>query len=158
MIFSPVPVSKRYRAFSLIEVTLALGILSFGLVVLLGVFSTGLSAGVKSKAEVSASHLASSLLATRRATPTQAITGFPIPPLSTAPDGYQTCWVNEQGTLLAGPQNAFYKLVYAVRQLPGGTAQIYLNLSHPALLSANPLDTSRATMTYEALTYVRLPE
>ena len=137
--------------------TLALGILSFGLIVLLGIFSSGLSAGIKSKTEISAAHLASTLLATRRAAPTKAIADFPLPPLDTVPTGYQACWADENGTLLAGSQGAFYRVVYAVKRLPTGTARIYLSLSHPAISSSNPLNTSAATMTYEALTYIRLP-
>jgi uncharacterized protein (TIGR02598 family) len=61
--------STDSRAFSLVEVVLALGICAFVLVALMGLFSTGLRASRESEEQVQAANLASLILATRMAAP-----------------------------------------------------------------------------------------
>lgn len=68
------------RGFSLVEVVLALGICAFVLVALLGLFSTGLRAGRESEEQVQAANLASQILATRIAAPSDTnLASFAIP-------------------------------------------------------------------------------
>jgi len=69
------------RAFSLVEVVLALGICAFVLVALIGLFSAGLRASRESEEQVQAANLASQLLATRTASPRSdaKLANFAIP-------------------------------------------------------------------------------
>jgi Tfp pilus assembly protein PilV len=71
--------------FSLVEVVVALGITTFCLIALMGLFSMGIGAGRESANELEASHIASSCINTRRASPSVDLgSDFPIPPLVSA--------------------------------------------------------------------------
>jgi hypothetical protein len=78
--------SRRVRAFSLVEVVIALGIVAFCIVAILSLFSLGLRQARDSSAEMRAASLASSLVARMRAAPRGDLTGegFPFGPLTNA--------------------------------------------------------------------------
>lgn len=144
------------RAFSLIEVTLALGILAFGVVSLLGLFSLGLGEDHKSKTEMDAAHTASGFIAARRANPTGVIPGLPIPSLGTEVPTPTIAWANQDGVSQPNSTGAFYKVVYSIKRESATLVQLSLSLSHPATNTA-ALDSSKSLINYETLTYVRIP-
>ena len=72
--------SRSRRAFSLVEVVIALGITAFCLAVLLGLLATGLKTSHESSEQLQAAHIAQSLIDTRRAAPNGILTNtFPLP-------------------------------------------------------------------------------
>lgn len=143
------------RAFSLVEVVLALGICAFVLVALLGLFSTGLRAGRESEEQVQAANLASQILATRAATATN-LTNFAIPTAALTKD-YSDIYPSGGGTVgLDGRTNGTpaYRIVCrAGTNADTGPrlSQIYLMLSWPYQAAA-----SNAAGRYEVSTYVPL--
>ncbi|MEM1060354.1 MAG: hypothetical protein AAGK14_14015 [Verrucomicrobiota bacterium] len=72
------------RAFSLVEVVLALAIISFVVMVLLGMFSVGLNTNRDSVEELEATHIAQSMLAERRAAPLVENNDFLLPRIDRA--------------------------------------------------------------------------
>ena len=70
-------------AFSLVEVVLALGIFSFCILAIMGLFSVGLDSTKASEEEIKAANLASSLLCRIRSAPNANLTAldFPFPPV-----------------------------------------------------------------------------
>jgi uncharacterized protein (TIGR02598 family) len=60
----PIPARKRRRAFSLIEVVLALGVVAFALVAILGVFPAALSQNRRGVSDTRAAQLAKMIVAT----------------------------------------------------------------------------------------------
>jgi len=65
--------SNRKRAFSLVEVTIALGILAFGLIAMLGVLPTGLRLVKESADEAAAANIALALQADILSAPANAV-------------------------------------------------------------------------------------
>lgn len=146
------------RAFSLVEVVLALGICTFVLVALLGLFSTGLRDSRESEEQVQAANLASQIIATRVASPTNDtnLTHFAIP-ASRLTNAYGDIFPAAGGQVgLDGRTNspAAYRIVCrAGTNAATGprVAQVYLMLSWPP---AAPL--TNAAGRYETLVYVPL--
>lgn len=150
-----------FRAFSLIEVVLALGICAFVLVAMLGLFSTGLRAGRESEEQVQAANLASQILATRMASPTNDAhtLDFAIP-ASALTNAYADIlgseggFVGLDGRTNVSASNAAYRLFAraGTNGLTGArTAQVYLMLSWPPQAAL-----SNAAGRYETLTYLSL--
>lgn len=145
------------RAFSLVEVVLALGICAFVLVALIGLFSTGLRTGRESEEQVQAANLASQIVATRLAAPTATnLADFAIP-LSALTNSYADISPST-GTLvgLDGRTNSSpaYRLICRAgtnAQTGPRLAQVYVMLSWPYQA---PL--TNAAGRYEVLTYVPL--
>ncbi len=76
------PRRRTARAFSLIEVVLALGLISFVLVSLLGIFVIGIETERDSSAQIRAANLATRLVSERRNEPVDPNPKFLIPPLN----------------------------------------------------------------------------
>lgn len=76
--------ARARDAFSLVEVVLAMGITSFALVAMLGLFTTGLKSSSESENQIQAANLASMLLSVRSVSPTKVINNFALPPLNVA--------------------------------------------------------------------------
>ena len=146
------------RAFSLVEVVLALGICAFVLVALIGLFSTGLRSGRESEEQVQAANLASQILATRLAAPTSSsnLSNFAIP-ADALMTNYRDIYGTGGGLVgLDGRTNgtAAYRIVCRAgtnAQTGPRLAQVYIMLSWPYQASI-----SNAAGRYEALTYVPL--
>lgn len=146
------------RAFSLVEVVLALGICAFVLVALLGLFSTGLRASRESEEQVQAANLASLILATRMASPTSD-TNLPhfALPANALGKGYGDIFgANGAMVGLDGKTNSTpaYRIICkaGTNSATGPRlAQVHLMLSWPAQA---PLQT--AAGRYETLVYVPL--
>ena len=143
-------------SFSLIEVVLALAVCTFGIVALVGLFSTGVQASKESQDEIQAANFASYLVAVRTASPTNAIANFGVPPLPAAAGGITaTNFVGPDG-LVTNAAAAAYRLVCraGTNAATGPSlSQVYLLLSWPA--AADPNGT--AAKKYDLVTYIPLP-
>lgn len=163
------PVRERKageRAFSLVEVVMALGICSFALIAIMGLFTTGLQSSKDSEAQMQAANLASLLISTRQASPTSDTNGlvnFAIP-ASAMTNRYTNAYINNvftnfvrsDGLLTNLSSNPDYQIsCRAGTNLMTGpkVAQVYIKLSWPARM--NP--TNAGAGTYEILTYIPLP-
>ena len=140
-------------AFSLIEVVLALGVCTFGIVALVGLFSTGVQASKESQEEIQAANLASYLVAVRTASPTNGLPNFGLPPLAAAASA--TNYIGVDG-LVTNAAAAAYRLVCraGTNTATGSSlSQVYLLLSWPP--AADPNGT--ASKKYDLVTYIPLP-
>lgn len=149
------------RAFSLVEVVLALGICAFVLVALLGLFTAGLRAGRESEEQVQAANLASQIFSTRLAAPTSDTNtpGFVIP-ASALTNAYGSLFgsaggfVGLDGRTKPSADGAAYRILAmaGTNALTGPrTSQVHLMLSWPAQASL-----SNSAGHYETLTYIPL--
>jgi type II secretory pathway pseudopilin PulG len=141
---------KSRIAFSLVEVVLALGICSFILIGVLGLFATGLQSNRESEQLIQATNLASMLISIRTASPTNSanLPNFAIP--SSAMTNFYanayaggaslTNYVGLNGQLTTVRGAAYLISCRAgTNSLTGsGLAQVYLMLSWPPQL--NPTD------------------
>jgi hypothetical protein len=118
-----------------VEVVLALGVASFCLVALLGLFSNALTTNRNSVAEFDAAHIAQSLLVTRRADPKSVIADFPLPPLSQAGTGSALLDVNGKIVPLKDARFGINYRLLALPQAPlqkTAMTQVHLSLHWPA--------------------------
>ena len=150
------------RAFSLVEVVLALGISVFVLVIIMGLYSTGLRVNRESENQIQEANLASLIIAARRANPTNASQlAIPASSLTNAytnafANGTQlTNYIGSDG-LLTNAANAVYTVSCkaGTNTMTGpNLAQVYMMLSWPA--QANP--TNASSDHYEVTTYIPVP-
>ena len=154
---------ERTEAFSLVEVVLALGICSFVLIALLGIFATGLQSNRESEQQIQAANLASMLISLRTASPTNAIANLPNFAIPTAvmtgpyTNAYQsgnslTNYVGLDGQLTTATAAAYLISCRAgTNTLTGsGLAQVYLMLSWPPQL--NPTNANAGC--YEIIAHI----
>ncbi len=143
------------RAFSLIEVMISLGIISFALIAVIGLFSVGLKTNKESSDQIDAADTASLLMATLRAMPTNCTTnGFSLPDLNQGTVS-GTVKIGADGTTTS--TNLAYNLFYVI-----GTntatgpklANVYLRLWWPL---AAPMPTNNPSAYYEVAGQVALP-
>jgi type II secretory pathway pseudopilin PulG len=148
------------RAFSLVEVVLALGICVFVLVTIMGLYSTGMRVNRESENQIQEADLASLIISSRRAAPTNSVP-LAIPasaltgPFTNAyPNGQLTNYVGSDG-MITNTANAVYLVSCraGTNAMTGpNMAQVYLMLSWPA--QANPAASSDH---YEVTTYIPFP-
>jgi len=145
-------------AFSLAELVIAVGITSFVLVALIGLFSVGLKAGRDSYNQMQAASLSSKIIALRAASPTINPSGS-LPMTSAQISGsyaaiaYAAPYVDLNGNLVASGLAA-YRITCSsgTNSLTGSDkAQIYLMLSWPPYVTPD-----RAEGKYETTTYIPL--
>ncbi len=105
---SPGYVFPRQRGFSLIEVVLAIGLLAFALVAIVGLLAVGVDAGSTSKEMVVAASIASQAIAERRHSPDVDATGLLLPPATATGTG--EIFVSSTGQAVADAANAEYRL------------------------------------------------
>ncbi|MDD5350116.1 MAG: type II secretion system protein [Chthoniobacteraceae bacterium] len=150
-----------WSAFTLVEVVVALGIFSFALVAIVGLFFVGINTNKESSDQIQAANLASLLISTRRALPASPIADFALPPLTAATSGSGTYVMGvaadgmvSGGTVARTPSyNLFYKV--STNTVNGAhLAQVYLMLWWPPV-SATP--TNNPANRYELTTQVALP-
>ena len=147
------------RAFSLIEVVLALGICAFALVALFGLLGAGLQTNRDSEDQIQAANLMSMLVSTRMTAPTAAIANFAIPS-SAMTNAYGNAYSG--GTNFIGFDGKLTNSAYAAYQITcragtngmtgSGMAQVYLMLSWPPQVNT----TNALAKHYELLTYIPL--
>jgi uncharacterized protein (TIGR02598 family) len=148
---------RRGEAFSLVEVVVALGVVSFALVTMLGLLSVGLNTNKVSSDQIQAANIASLLVATRRASPTNDgpnFTTFALPPLNQSYTTNTTA-VGLDGTTSTNTSST-YNLYYGV----GTSATTGPNLARIYLLIWWPLGakmpTNNPSSYYELSTTVSL--
>lgn len=151
------------RGFSLIEVVFALGIFSFALIAILGLFTTGLKTTKDSEGSLRAANTASLLVARLKAIPTTTnatyLKDLPITS-SDLTSAYSPALVEKfiklDGTETARAADADYKFYYKVGTTPATgskVAQVYFMLVWPAESRAGNSNAGR----YEILTHLALP-
>lgn len=156
------PRGKGCRAFSLVEVVLALAICGLALVVMLGLLSEGLAGDMDSREQIQAANLASLIVTPRRFSPTNTFSTDPykgtnilLPPLNQAyPATATTNWVNSSGQVVTSLAQADYTLSYQVgtNAANPNVALIYLRFTWPP--GAN---TNIAEGHYEQTTQILMP-
>jgi type II secretory pathway pseudopilin PulG len=164
------PVSLR--AFSLIEVVLALGVLSFALVLIIAMLGVGLSNNHDSSSRLQAENIASLLISTRRTDPTNTdLTNFALPALGAANTAGQDVVipttnytkVQTDGTISGG--SGADEVIYNLRSIvtPVGPqasiANVDLVLWWPSTLpaTASSLPVNNPANYYELTTQIALP-
>jgi len=160
------------RAFSLIEVVMALGVLSFALVLILAMLGVGLSNNHDSSSRLQAENIASLLISTRRTAPTNTdLTNFALPPVGAANaagsdvvsvmTGYTK--VQADGTIGASTATSqdVYNLRYIVTSVgsQANIANVDLVLWWPPTLPAvaSSLPANNPANYYELTTQIALP-
>jgi hypothetical protein len=124
----------------LVEILFALGLLTFVLVTILGLFTLGLTTGRESEDTLEASNLSTAILGRLRANPEGAtVNPLPLPKLTYNAAGGETqiekgtIYIDEKGD--TAPQvGAKYSLYYEFNRQPSGSASpatVYLRLGWP---------------------------
>ena len=168
--------ARRYRiplhAFSLVEMVFAIAVLSFSLVVIIGLLGEGLSNNHDSSGRLQAADIASLLISTRRTSPTNSnLANFALPPLGTNLAGQNvviaaTNYVKVQtdGTIVSGTPTStqvVYNLRYVITPLGLQTniANVDLVLWWPSTLPAtnSSMPMNNPAAYYELMTQVALP-
>jgi len=160
-------------AFSLVEVVLAIAVLSVSLIVVIGLMGEGLSNNHDSSSRLQAADIASLLISTRRAAPTNSITlaNFALLALGgTNAAGQDMVYattnftkVQTDGTAVSSASSS--QIVYNLRTIvtPSGAqtniANVDLVLWWPATLAANnsTLPVNNPSGYYELMTQIVLP-
>jgi uncharacterized protein (TIGR02598 family) len=123
------------RGFSLVELTLALGVAGFCLIVAFGLLPIGVQTNLRSTSQTAATAIMSSVIADMRATPASSSTSiqYGVNLTATSP---QTLWFRD--TLLTtypNAPNARYRLVVSIPANPAGpnaATFAYLRVTWPA--------------------------
>ncbi|PAW76509.1 MAG: hypothetical protein B9S32_14780 [Verrucomicrobia bacterium Tous-C9LFEB] len=156
--------SPTGRAFSLVEVVMALGICSFALISVIGLFTAGLLINRESEGRIGAVNLAEKILEMRRISPVSAtnqMANLAIPVLNRPygpaylNGGSSTSYITASGYLTNSPGFDTYMATCqaGTNSLTGEkVAQVYLMLSWPA--QQNP--SNPQAFRYETLTYIPL--
>ena len=143
------------RAFSLVEVVIALGVCTFVLFPMMSLLSNGLRLENDSRQQMQAADLATLLVTERRDAPTNTLSSAILPSLSQAcPATAVTAWVNFAGSTTSQAQAAF-QLSYQVgtNSTNPTVGMIHLLFTWPP--GANP---STAPGRYEMTTQVLMPQ
>ncbi len=142
------------RAFSLVEVVIALGIISFALIAIISLFTVGLESNRESSGQIQAADTASLLMATTRAMPTNLPPGFALPNLSQSMVT-NTVQIGVDGTTTsASPSYNLYYIVGTNTATGSKLARVYLRLWWP--LTAQ-MPTNNPGSYYEVAGEVALP-
>ncbi len=148
---------SRRNSFSLVEVLLALGIASFALVALIGLFALGLKTNKESADQIDAANVASLLISTVRAMPTNPPAQFALPSLNRA-TVTKTVQVAVDGTTAnvsaANHSLNLYYIVGTNSTTGPKLANVYLMLWWPL---AAPMPTNNPSACYEVTAQVALP-
>jgi uncharacterized protein (TIGR02598 family) len=146
-------------AFTLVEVVIALAIFSFAIMGIASLFLVGINTSKDSSDQIQAANIASLLISTRRAMPTNIVTDFALPPLNVAYSPTGTFLTNTGGVGLDGTTSGTpaYNLFYQV-----GTNLVtgpHISLVHLILWAptASPMPTNNPGSCYELTTEVALP-
>ncbi|CAN5531467.1 hypothetical protein BH09VER1_BH09VER1_23160 [soil metagenome] len=99
--------SHRSAGFSLVEVALALGIVSFALLAIVGLLGVGLSSGKSAQVDTMQTAAARSLLAAIRTNSPSAVSGA-------------TSWLNYDGSTNASASGAYFQCTITTNAPPPG--------------------------------------
>lgn len=162
------------NSFSLVEIVFVIAVMSFSLIVVIGMLGEGLSSNHDSSSRLQAADIASLLISTRRAAPTNSnIANFALSALGktnaagqdqvNATNYYSK--VQTDGTAVTSFTNTSTEVVYNLRCIvtPSGSqtniANVDLVLWWPATLAASAvtIPTNNPSSYYETMTQVALP-
>jgi len=161
---------KKNRAFSLVEVVLALGITVFAVFSLIGLILTVAKQSADSRERQQAATIVEMICSTRRAAPLADFSsssspqpGFPLPALTASANNFSSStnyFLTENGILTSSPTEARFGFLYAIKAPPNyvpssnpGISTAYLCLFWPA--QASP--TNGATGHFDLTTTFALP-
>jgi Tfp pilus assembly protein PilV len=142
------------RAFSLVEVVIALGICLLALIPMMALLSNGLCLDQDSRQQMQAADLATLLIAERRNAPTNVLNSAILPTLNqTYPATAVTAWIDFAGSPSSQSAAAF-RLSYQVgtNATDSGVGMIHLLFTWPP--GADP---GTASGRYELTTQVLMP-
>jgi uncharacterized protein (TIGR02598 family) len=145
---------KDGRGFSIIEVVIALGICSFVIVAILGMFSGGVRTEADASGELNAANLAELIVSEYRANPTSQTNSMNMKPLTQTLTAWTTQNIGWDGAPSSSP-NAPYCLRYRVgwtNSANTNVALVSLTLSWPA--AAGPLN--KSVSHYDLVTEIPL--
>ncbi|HEY3130314.1 MAG TPA: hypothetical protein VGL91_12720 [Acidobacteriota bacterium] len=152
--------SAGTRSFSLLEVVIALGVITVGVVGVLAVFPTALQTGHSAQDETRAAHIAQSVFGSLVAGATSQFNNAGIPPTpvsidltaSSSPTS-PTLYADNDGNLIPNSTNAAYAIfVYTNNSVPGFTDPGIANLV--TVRVAWPANAPAANQTFRD--YVRI--
>lgn len=129
-------------AFSLVEVVLAIGIITFGLIVLLGLLPTGIKSNRDSSEESQAVNLLYALVADRQATSSSIQSSrYSLPAVSNVVSQVNgILFATEDGVLTTNKANSRYRISYTIYPTTGTQQPVVMSLrvSWPALQTNQP--------------------
>jgi uncharacterized protein (TIGR02598 family) len=141
------------HAFSLVEIVIVLGVISFALIAVVGLFSFGLQTNRESSDQIQAANLVSLIMSTARAIPTNMPASFALPNLNQG-SVTNTVKIGLDGTTT---NTAAYNLYYVA----GTNAATGANLANVYLLVwwpvAAPMPTNGFDNYYQLSGQVALP-
>ena len=127
---------RRKAAFTLVEVVVALGIVAFGLTVLVGLLPTGLKSNRDSIEESQAVNVMYSVIADRQSTPLDQVSAiYQLPALENVTSQIQaSLLLTEDGEVTPQLDDARYRIEYTVRPSPGSHQPVVMavRISWPA--------------------------
>jgi uncharacterized protein (TIGR02598 family) len=144
-------------AFTLVEVVMALGIFSFAVVAIGGLFFVGIDTNKASSDQIQAANLASLLISTRRAITTGTVSNFALPPLNVSTSGTAMGVANDGTLASSSAETPAYNLAYTTGTTAATgphLAQVHLMLWWPPA-AATPA--ANSANRYELTTQVLLP-
>ena len=134
--------SRSQKAFSLVELTLAMGVSSFCLLSILGVLPVGLESNHNSRERTAAASLARGIVADLRAL-AQTSSQTSTPSLTSSPQyalqlsrAFSEVYLAEDGTTLPGKENARY-LATVKTDAASPTAFVNIRITWPAAAAAD---------------------
>jgi uncharacterized protein (TIGR02598 family) len=134
--------------FSLVEVTLALGIAAFCLIAVIGIIPVGVQTNRNATSQTAATNIMAAVVADLRATPTTTNTSSQFA-ISFGTSGTQTRYFDGSGTVSPSrTDNSRYRLDITWNAPPTGLRYAYLNLWWPA--AATTADASGSIQTFAA--------
>ena len=150
----------RTRSFSLLEVVIALGVITVGIVGILAVFPTALQTGHSAQDETRAAHIAQSVFGSLVAGATSRFNAVPLPPTplpidltaSSSPTS-PTLYADNDGNLIPNSTNSAYAIfIFTNNAVPGFTDPASANLV--TVRVAWPANAPAANQTFRD--YVRI--
>jgi len=156
----PIPGSHRmsHRGFSLIEVTIALGVVAFALVAIIGVLPMGLNSVRHSGSILQADVMARDLISTLRTRPDYQtlLSEFPLPDLtsdSLVLPNTNRVFITENGLVSANPENAAFAAEYTITRDVDSDRILYVHLQ----LAWPPQGATNSRQSTEITSAVLLP-
>jgi len=160
-----VRIKRNQKAFSLVEVVLALGIFVFAGFALIGLLGVGLQNTRDSREQLQAATLAEFLCSTRRAAPTNSFSGsgssnpepgFPLPALTSSSNNISPSapiylsWDGISTNQASASFGLFFRITAPanyVASVSPGNASVYLCFFWPAQASPSSPNTGRYELT-----------
>jgi len=149
------------RSFSLLEVVIALGVITVGVVGVLAVFPTALQTGHAAQDETRAAHIAQSVVGSLVAGATSQFNNAGLPPTpvsidltaSSSPTS-PTLYADNDGNLIPNSANAAYAIFIYTNNAPPGFATVPPTANQVTVRVAWPANAPAANQTFRD--YVRI--